>query len=164
MRTAPTAKGRETPGTDSITRGPGIPNDHLTSACYSASERAKYKGYAGHRYCMRSSRGFLAAALLVGLALLAGRGVLFGTDAASKSTETVTPAPVSEPTPTATPTPEDSGMDDSSRRGTNQSAAVQERYRSLRPTCDRPPGLVIHIQVAALQNNDRATNAGINTT
>ena len=40
----------------------------------------------------------------------------------------------------------------------------QPRILSMRPTCDRPPGQVIHIQVTALDNNDPTTDAGINTT
>lgn len=34
----------------------------------------------------------------------------------------------------------------------------------MRPNCRRPPGLVIHIQVMALANNDARTDEGINTT
>ncbi len=41
---------------------------------------------------------------------------------------------------------------------------TQPRVLELRPNCERPPGLVVHIQVLALQNNDPATNEGINTT
>jgi len=39
-----------------------------------------------------------------------------------------------------------------------------ERWASIRPTCTRPPGLVVHVQVDALANNDPETNAGIRTT
>ncbi|GGM39874.1 hypothetical protein GCM10009006_21250 [Haloarcula argentinensis] len=46
----------------------------------------------------------------------------------------------------------------------NRSAVTQPRVLELRPNCERPPGLVVHIQVLALQNNDPKTNEGINTT
>lgn len=46
----------------------------------------------------------------------------------------------------------------------NRSVVTQPRVLGLRPTCERPPSLVVHIQVLALQNNDPATNEGINTT
>jgi hypothetical protein len=85
--------------------------------------------------------------------LLAGcGGFVPGGEAADRTT--VTPAPTPTPEPTATPTPT-----------LTTSGAVQEpRYLGLRPTCERPPGLVIAIQVGALRNNDPATNEGINTT
>lgn len=113
---------------------------------------------------MLPSRVSLSVGLLVGLALLAGCGSLFDGDGSSQSTTTVTPVPVAEVTEAATSTPEDDDVNGGSRTDTNRSAAVQHRYSSLRPTCERPPGLVIHIQVGALGNNDPETDAGINTT
>ena len=46
----------------------------------------------------------------------------------------------------------------------NRSVVTQPRVLELRPNCERPPALVVHIQVLALRNNDPATNEGINTT
>ncbi|MFB6297698.1 MAG: DUF4864 domain-containing protein [Salinirussus sp.] len=46
----------------------------------------------------------------------------------------------------------------------DRSSDSQPRYLSLRPTCERPPGSVIHIQVMALANNDVDPDEGINTT
>jgi hypothetical protein len=39
----------------------------------------------------------------------------------------------------------------------------QRRYVGLAPTCNRPPGLVITIQLGALQQNDETLNNGIRT-
>lgn len=41
---------------------------------------------------------------------------------------------------------------------------TEPRYLSLRPTCERPPGLVVAVQVGALRNNPPATDEGIDTT
>jgi len=57
---------------------------------------------------------------------------------------------VATPTPTSAPTP--------------NATVTEPRYLSLRPTCERPPGLVVAIQVGALMNNPPATDGGINTT
>lgn len=86
--------------------------------------------------------------------LLAGCGGFVPGGGATDARTTVTPAPTPTPEPTPTPTPT-----------LTPSGAVQEpRYLGLRPTCERPPGLVIAVQVGALRNNDPATNEGINTT
>lgn len=83
--------------------------------------------------------------------LLAGCGGLLGGPGAGT---TVTPAPTPTPEPTRTPVPT-----------VTTSGELQEpRYLGLRPTCERPPSLVIAIQVGALRNNDPATDEGINTT
>lgn len=73
---------------------------------------------------------------------------------------TATPAPVPEPTADPTPTP---GAD-YWRNVSTDGRVIQPRYFAQRPTCERPPGLVVHIQVAALRNDDPATHQGINTT
>ncbi|MFB6299444.1 MAG: DUF4864 domain-containing protein [Halobacteriales archaeon] len=40
----------------------------------------------------------------------------------------------------------------------------QPRFAKLRPTCDRPPRLVVAIQIGALRTNNATTNDGIYTT
>ncbi|MFB6303325.1 MAG: hypothetical protein ABEH78_10765 [Haloferacaceae archaeon] len=40
---------------------------------------------------------------------------------------------------------------------------LETRYAGLRPTCERPPGVVVAIQVGALKHNDAATNRGVRT-
>jgi len=108
-------------------------------------------------------RAIGAVALLVG-AVVAGGVVAFdgaGNDPIQQApAETVTPAPV--PVVTATPTPESTPTPVGSpgSAGNNESVG----YGSLEPTCERPPGLVVYIQVAALSNNDPETNDGIRTT
>ena len=78
--------------------------------------------------------------------LLAGCGSLLG-GSAPGTTVTPAPTPTTEPTPVPTVT---------------TSGEVREpRYLGLEPTCERPPGLVIAIQVGALRNNDPATDEGI---
>lgn len=102
---------------------------------------------------MRSLRATVHLLLVVSVCL-SGCSGFFGDDRTGAESVTTTPAPVpptSEP-PTETPTPE-----------RNESAVSQPRYLSQSPTCERPPGLVIHIQVEALRNNDPATNEGIAT-
>jgi hypothetical protein len=39
----------------------------------------------------------------------------------------------------------------------------QRRYVGLAPTCNRPPGLVVKIQLGALRQNDETLNKGIRT-
>ena len=102
------------------------------------------------------------------VALLAGCGALFG-GGVSGPEPMVTPAPV----PTDE-TPAGGGEAAAFQGGgrewgnvsvdANRSVVTQSRVLELRPNCERPPGLVVHIQVLALQNNDPATNEGINTT
>ncbi|MEF8974002.1 MAG: DUF4864 domain-containing protein [Haloarcula sp.] len=111
---------------------------------------------------MTAVRPLVLVALAV-LVSLAGCGALFGTGEQAGSEATVTPAEV--PTADAQVTPEASreywgnvSVD------ANQSVVTQPRVLELRPNCERPPGLVVHIQVLALRNNDPATNEGINTT
>ncbi|MBX0323218.1 DUF4864 domain-containing protein [Halomicroarcula sp. F13] len=111
----------------------------------------------------------------VALVALAGCGTFFGSGGGqSEGGDPLTPAPRPEVS-TASPTPEPNGRSlagDPDRREywggitapDNRTGAAQPRYLSLRPTCQRPPGLVVHIQVNALRNNDPATNEGINTT
>jgi hypothetical protein len=78
----------------------------------------------------------------------------------TQSKETVTPAPVPDQ-PAVTDTGATTATADAVRETPSNTS---ERYRSIRPTCTRPPSLVIHVQVSALANNDPATNEGINTT
>lgn len=101
---------------------------------------------------MASSRRVASILALVALVALAGCGQLLGGGGERRPTETLTPAPVPD---TATATQD-------APRGRDLNAT--ERYAALRPTCARPPSVVVHIQVAALANNDPATNDGIRTT
>lgn len=94
---------------------------------------------------------------LLGLSVLAGCGQVFSSG--QQPAETVTPAPLPEQ---PTERPEIAAVETRSNDSLPQSVAA--RYESLRPDCTRPPSLVIHVQVAALANNDPATNEGINTT
>lgn len=93
--------------------------------------------------------------------------VLAGCGAGPSFSATETPlTPVAVPTDsptvesvertTAAPTP--------TSKSTPNATVTEPRYLSLRPTCERPPGLVVAIQVGALRNNPPATDEGINTT
>ncbi|EMA15082.1 DUF4864 domain-containing protein [Haloarcula marismortui] len=113
---------------------------------------------------MTQHRGVRLGVVCV-VALLAGCGALFG-GGPSPAESAVTPAPV--PTDGAAETTAVPDADQeywgNASVDTNRSAVTQPRVLELRPNCERPPGLVVHIQVLALQNNDPATNEGINTT
>jgi hypothetical protein len=131
------------------------------------------------------TRHAVAAVAVAGLVLAAGCGQLLGGGGSGEAAiETVTPAPVPESTATPTETPTRADATETETPGGNGALVgapaeqnywtglwalesddvTQPRYLSLRPTCERPPGLVIHIQVAALGNNDPSTDEGINTT
>ncbi|MFB6297945.1 MAG: DUF4864 domain-containing protein [Salinirussus sp.] len=110
---------------------------------------------------------------LIGLALSAGCASLLGTGGPQES-ETVTGVPVPEPGKTqpagTAETPTETRTVEQPPDGSDEAPVVaavgsgpQPRYRSLRPTCERPPGLVIHIQVMALAN-DGPDEQGINAT
>jgi len=106
--------------------------------------------------------GLVALATLIALA---GCGALFGSGGQAASEATVTPAEV----PTEDTQSVESAAAEREYWGNvsvdaNRSAVTQPRVLEMRPNCERPPGLVVHIQVLALQNNDPATNEGINTT
>jgi len=105
----------------------------------------------------QSAPGVVSVLALVALAGCAG---LFGGDTPA---ETLTPAPVPE-NQTSTPTPNPTTAATTTVDPENSEYVTQPRYLALRPNCERPPGLVIHIQVSALRNNDPATDEGINTT
>jgi len=77
-------------------------------------------------------------------------------------TATVTPAPV--PETTTSPTPDRSPTVSTTRASSDTGSETVADYSSLEPTCTRPPGLVVHIQVVALATNDPETNDGIRTT
>ncbi|MFC6862749.1 DUF4864 domain-containing protein [Halomicroarcula sp. GCM10025817] len=136
---------------------------------------------------MALSRPRVATVALAALVVLSGCAGLFGGDESASAEPTVTPAPVpadsGRPTPsadtaTATPTLSTSPPNGRALAGavpprnhwagiaadTNGTAAVQPRYFSLHPTCERPPGQVIHIQVATLGTNDPTTDEGLNVT
>lgn len=114
---------------------------------------------------MRKRQSVLCCLLAV--ALLAGCSSLFGGD---DSRETLTQVPLDNDTPAiaSTTTPTGATPTATTPTQTQESvpaiAAGESRYRSLRPTCDRPPELVVAIQVNALRYNDPQVNEGINTT
>jgi predicted small lipoprotein YifL len=98
----------------------------------------------------RRVRSLLLAASLVALA---GCGT------------TTPPATETPLTPVAVPTDPPAAATDRSTAGppTPNASVAQPRYLRLRPTCERPPGLVVAIQVGALRN-DPPNHEGINTT
>lgn len=103
--------------------------------------------------------------LLATLVTLAGCGDTLGS---TSTGDTLTPVavPSDSPTPRVTPT---ATTGSPATTGTGETrpptASVPEpRYLSLRPTCERPPGLVVAIQVGALRNDPPDSDEGINTT
>lgn len=104
--------------------------------------------------------GVGTAALLVLVVFAGCAGLLAGGD--RQPTETVTPAPV--PETTASPTPDRSATVSTTQTSSDTGSETVADYSSLEPTCTRPPGLVVHIQVVALATNDPQTNDGIRTT
>lgn len=111
----------------------------------------------------RNAAGALALLAVVVIAGCAGFGGVGAgaSDGATPATPTVTPVAVPGTATPAAPSPSPTRPARGTARG---SPVTQPRYLDLRPTCERPPGLVIHIQVAALRNDDPATHEGINTT
>jgi len=107
---------------------------------------------------MAPSRAGACAVALAAVVVLAGCGQLLGTSGESAREETLTPAPVPS-VATASPSPSPTATD----TVTAVDTGAGWRYDSLRPTCERPPEVVLHIQVSALANNDPETNAGIAT-
>ncbi|MFC6973712.1 DUF4864 domain-containing protein [Halomicroarcula sp. GCM10025709] len=111
---------------------------------------------------MSRSRHGLA---VVGLALLlttAGCGAFAGGDTRAAPESAVTPAPV--PTPTAAAPNGPSAAYEYWGSVTATGSELNRTWlRSLEPTCERPPGLVVHIQVSALRTDDPETHAGIET-
>jgi hypothetical protein len=87
--------------------------------------------------------------LAVTLVALAGCG---GVNPSPATETSLTPVAVPTDRPTTTPT------------STPDASVPEPRYLRLRPTCERPPGLVVAIQVGALRNDPRGSNEGINTT
>lgn len=105
---------------------------------------------------MPSARPTLCLVLAIVLAL-SGCSGLFGTEETDVDRETSTAVPV------PTTTPEAGALNGTPTGVRNTTGVEQPRYLSLSPTCERPPGLVIHIQVEALRNNNPATDRGIAT-
>ena len=74
-------------------------------------------------------------------------------------------SPSDELTPVAVPENSSSNNSESLSYDTTYTAGSESsRIFGLRPTCDRPPELVVHIQVLALSQNQPNNNQGINTT
>jgi hypothetical protein len=99
------------------------------------------------------SRRFQSLLLVVSLVALAGCG------GASQSPTETPLTPVSVPTDPPTSIADRT----TAAPSTPNASVVQPRYLRLRPTCERPPGLVVAIQVGALRN-DPPNHEGINTT
>ncbi|WP_324758358.1 DUF4864 domain-containing protein [Haloarcula sp. GH36] len=110
---------------------------------------------------MSRSRYGLALVILL---VTAGCSQFVGSETRPPSESAVTPAPV----PTMTTAGEPNGPSPQYEYWGSITATRDEpnrtRLYSLEPNCDRPPGLVIHIQVSALRADDPETHAGINTT
>jgi len=98
---------------------------------------------------MALSRTTVARLALAALVVLAGCGELVGGSETTEDLGTTTPAPV----PSVATEADTAGPDRADTSG----------YASLWPTCTRPPAVVIYLQVAALANNDPATDDGIET-
>jgi hypothetical protein len=97
----------------------------------------------------------VATVTLLGLVALAGCGGALG--GGDEPEATVTPAPVPEATdPTVTDRGRTAGPGGDAGNGSAD-------YASLEPTCTRPPGLVVAVQVGALSNNDPETDDGVRT-
>ncbi|WP_188852588.1 DUF4864 domain-containing protein [Haloarcula argentinensis] len=111
---------------------------------------------------MTASRPLVLVVLAVFVSL-AGCGAFFGTGE-TEPEPTITPATVPAEEPQAVEATDEGSYWGNVSVDANRSAVTQPRVLELRPNCERPPGLVVHIQVLALQNNDPKTNEGINTT
>jgi hypothetical protein len=105
---------------------------------------------------MPSRRRAGTTTLLVLVALAGCAGFLGGAD---DPQETVTPAPVPGPTDAH---PADTSRTPTPGRADGDTGNGTAGYAALQPTCTRPPGLVVSIQVAALSNNGPA-DEGIRT-
>lgn len=94
--------------------------------------------------------------------------VLAGCGAGSSFSATETPlTPVAVPTDSPTAESGEPAVESGEpavETPTPNSAVTEPRYLSLRPTCERPPGLVVAIQVGALMNDPPGSHEGINTT
>ncbi|GCF14006.1 hypothetical protein Harman_19410 [Haloarcula mannanilytica] len=107
----------------------------------------------------------LVLVALAALVTLAGCGAFFGSGDSTGSEVTITPANVpTEDAQAVEPAGAEREYWGNVSVDANRSVVTQPRVLELRPNCERPPGLVVHIQVLALQNNDPTTNEGINTT
>ncbi|GGK56265.1 DUF4864 domain-containing protein [Haloarcula sebkhae] len=111
---------------------------------------------------MTASRPLVLVVLTVFVSL-AGCGAFFRTGETGPE-PTITPATVPTEEPQAVEATDEGSYWGNVSVDANRSAVTQPRVLELRPNCKRPPGLVVHIQVLALRNNDPATNEGINTT
>ncbi|MFC6941283.1 DUF4864 domain-containing protein [Salinirubellus sp. GCM10025818] len=100
----------------------------------------------------RSPWSVLLVAVVVALA---GCGSVISPTTSTTETP-LTPVTVPTDSPTAEPT-------ESTATRTPASPVPEPRYLRLRPTCERPPGLVVAIQVGALRNNPPGSREGFNT-
>lgn len=106
--------------------------------------------YANESPYVTNSRRAVFASVVLAVLIVGCSSMLPLNGEQTQPTETLTPASVPDvATPSMTPPAESS------------SAA---RFHTLRPTCERPPELVVYIQLGALRSTTQTTNAGINTT
>jgi hypothetical protein len=143
--------------------GPGHPVDARSRSSYGRTNSVpnnrgtgtteKSQAAAVIKRSMADARPGAVAALVV-LVALAGCAGLVGQDGdasgGAATTETLTPVPVPET--------------DSAPGARSRQATTPSRYQALGPTCERPPELVVAVQLGALRANDPRTNEGINTT
>lgn len=112
---------------------------------------------------MSRRRHGLAVVALVVLGAVAGCGQFAAGETGPSAASSVTPAPV--PT-TTTAEPAAASAEYEYWGSVTETGGELNRtwLRSLEPTCERPPGLIVYIQVSALRTDDPETHAGINTT
>ncbi len=116
---------------------------------------------AGRHIGLRTLASVGVAALLVGVIVGVGVGSIAFPDT---SGDVATPAgtnDVNSPTPTPLATVTVSEVDSPSVPAA-AAADIRERYARLEPTCERPPDLVVQLQVNALRH-DNGTDAPIET-
>jgi hypothetical protein len=97
----------------------------------------------------------LSVLLVAVVAVLAGCGSVVQPASPTTGTQ-LTPVTVPTDSPTAPPSK-------SAATRTPASPVPEPRYLRLRPTCERPPGLVVAVQVGALRNNPPGSREGFNT-
>jgi hypothetical protein len=96
----------------------------------------------------------------------ASSGASIGTPPGSETDGTADPPddPDADAGPVATDGPVSTVAPVGARAPTNasESSVAEPRYHRLRPTCERPPSMVVAAQVGALRNND-ADDSGVRT-
>ena len=170
---SPSGAADHSPDVDGVPSGAG-PGDPATDTSASDPPETRRPDSAGAAdseglLSRRRARWTLAATALllvgVGLAMSTGTGLLdpFSGDTASGDLAPGNEAATNTTTPSGTEAPVGivaAGVAESSTTGEENSS----RYATIEPTCDRPPGVVLAIQVEALGRNDELPDdAGIRT-